>query len=53
LYTSLSFQEKQMHVMIEVEGELGEFLEDELWDQEAITERDEERERYRKSLENN
>jgi len=47
LYTSLSFQEKQMHVMIEVEGELGEFLEDELWDQEAITERDEERERYR------
>lgn len=44
LYTSLEFQEKQLHVMIEVEGEMSEFLEDELWDQDAINERDTQRE---------
>lgn len=40
LYTTFEFQEKQMHVMIEVEGDLGEFIEDELWDDEAKTQRD-------------
>lgn len=39
LYTSLEFQEKQMHVMIEVEAGMGEFMEDELWDSEAKIER--------------
>lgn len=40
LYTTLEFQEKQLHVMIEVEGEMDKFLEDELWDDEAKSERD-------------
>lgn len=40
LITSLEFQEKQMHVMIEVEGELDKFMEDELWDDEAKSQRD-------------
>jgi hypothetical protein len=35
--------------MIEVEGEISEFLEDELWDQEAISERDRQRERMGKA----
>ena len=43
LYTSLEFQEKQLHVMIEVEGEMSEFLEDELWDQDALNERNKQR----------
>jgi len=30
--------------MIEVEGELSEFLEDELWDKDALNERDKQRE---------
>jgi hypothetical protein len=34
--------------MIEVEAELNEFLEDELWDQEALNERDRQRERMGK-----
>lgn len=40
LYTSLDFQEKQLHVMIEVEGEMGEFMEDEFWDESAKQQRD-------------
>merc|ERR1719163_855948 len=40
LYTSLDFQEKQLHVMIEVEGEMGEFMEDEFWDDAAKDQRD-------------
>jgi hypothetical protein len=44
LYTSLEFQEKQLHVMIEVEGEIAEFLEDELWDKDALNQRDKQRE---------
>jgi hypothetical protein len=47
LYTSLIFEEKQLHVMIEVEEDMGEFLEDELWDEEALDERD----KARKALE--
>jgi hypothetical protein len=39
LYTTLEFQEKQMHVMIEVEAKFDEFMEDELWDDDAKEEK--------------
>lgn len=39
LYTYLEFKEKQMHIMIEVEEFMYEFLEDEFWDEEAIQQR--------------
>lgn len=44
LYTTLDFQEKQMHIMLEVEGDFGRFMEDEFWDEEARNERDQGRE---------
>lgn len=47
LYTTLEFAEKQLHVMFEVENDLGEFMEDELWDDNAKNQRDQAREAYK------
>lgn len=40
LYTTLEFVEKQMHIMLEVEGNFGRFMEDEFWDEQARRDRD-------------
>lgn len=41
LYTTLEFEERQMHVMIEVEDDFAEFMEDEFWDEDAKSHRQE------------
>ena len=40
LLTNLEFQERQMHVMIEVGDHLDQYIEDVFWDDTAIEERD-------------
>ena len=39
VFSSGGVQEKQMHVMIEVEAKFDEFMEDELWDDQAKDEK--------------